>query len=247
MRIGGLARAAGAIALSLCGFAFVQPARADLAINVDKSRQQMTVSLNGERMFVWAVSTGAAGHDTPSGTFTPFRMEKDHFSKEWDDAPMPNSVFFTMKGHAIHGSSHVKALGTPASHGCVRLEPKNAALLFDLVKQEGMNKVRVSITGEIPNGVPQVARREAPAPVASGGGFFTRNFGNDRFFGDNNDRDVVGVLPPPPPPPNVRLRPGERLVREYRDGRTYYYRVPAPRRYGYADPYEPSPYPYYGR
>jgi hypothetical protein len=222
------------MALTLCPFAAVQPARAELSINVDKSSQRMTVALNGEQMFVWPVSTGAPGYDTPSGTFTPFRMEKDHFSKEWDDAPMPNSVFFTMKGHAIHGSTHLKAMGTPASHGCVRLEPKNAKLLFDLVKQEGMAKTRVTIGGETPGGAPAVARREAP-PVTTGYG---RNYGTDRLY--NNDDEVVSALPPPP------LR-GERLVREYRDGRTYYYRV-APRRYGYApNPYEPAPYPFYGR
>ncbi|MDO9413640.1 MAG: L,D-transpeptidase [Pseudolabrys sp.] len=210
-----------------------QPARADLAIHVDKSLQQMTVALNGEPLFVWPVSTGAAGHDTPSGTFTPFRLEKDHFSKEWDDAPMPHSVFFTRNGHAIHGSTHLKALGTPASHGCVRLEPKNAAVLFDLVKQEGLNKVRVSITGTIPSRqAPAVARREAPAQNS-----FSRVFNNDRFFGDD---DVVGSVPPP-----VRVQRGERLVREYRDGRTYYYRV-EPRRYGYGYDDRPS-YGLFGR
>ena len=117
--------------------AFTAPARADLLIHVDKSTQQMEVSLDGAPLFVWPVSTGAAGYDTPSGNFKPFRMEAEHFSKEWDDAPMPHSIFFTMKGHAIHGSNH-KSIGRPASHGCVRLAPKNAAILFDLVKQEAM-------------------------------------------------------------------------------------------------------------
>lgn len=219
------------LALALLALVSAQPALADLAINVDKSRQQMTVALNGETLFVWPVSTGAAGHDTPSGTFTPFRLEKDHFSKEWDDAPMPHSVFFTRNGHAIHGSTHLKAMGTPASHGCVRLEPKNAAVLFDLVKQEGLNKVRVSITGTIPSRqAPAVARREAPAPASAR---FQRGFSTDGFF---DDSEAVAAAPPPPP---VRLQRGERLVREYRDGRTYYYRV-EPRRYGYGYDDQPS-------
>ncbi len=130
------------------------------------------MALNGAELFIWPVSTGASGHDTPSGTFTPFRLEKDHFSKEWDDAPMPHSVFFTRKGHAIHGSNHLKAIGTPASHGCVRLEPKNAAVLFDLVKQEGLSNVRVSITGEIPSRSRRrrwrgARRRTTASPAAS--------------------------------------------------------------------------------
>jgi lipoprotein-anchoring transpeptidase ErfK/SrfK len=53
-----------------------------------------------------------------------------HFSKEWDDAPMPHSIFFTQRGHAIHGSYETPHLGTAASHGCVRLNPGNAAKLF---------------------------------------------------------------------------------------------------------------------
>ena len=76
----------------------------------------MIVTVDGDPRYVWPVSTGAFSYDTPSGQFKPFRMERDHFSREWDDAPMPHSIFFTQQGHAIHGSSHVKAIGTPASH-----------------------------------------------------------------------------------------------------------------------------------
>ena len=71
-------------------------------------------------IYDWPVSTGQRGYDTPAGVFKPFRMEKDHFSREWDEAPMPYSIFFTMDGHAIHGSFDIKRLGRPASHGCVR-------------------------------------------------------------------------------------------------------------------------------
>src|SRR6201987_2395056 len=107
----------GALLFSLSAL----PASARLLIEIDKSSQQMTVSRDGRELYVWPGSTGIARYDTPSGHYTPFRMEKDHFSREWDDAPMPNSIFFTQKGHAIHGSDHVRAIGRPASHGCVRL------------------------------------------------------------------------------------------------------------------------------
>jgi hypothetical protein len=190
--------------------AFSSAARAEMTIAIDKSRQQMTVALNGAELFVWPVSTGAPGYDTPSGTFTPFRMEKDHFSREWDDAPMPHSIFFTKKGHAIHGSNHIKAIGTPASHGCVRLEPKNAAVLFGLVKQEGMANVRVTLFGETPaaeEAVPQVARR---GNADTG---FERGFSVDSLLGDEA---AVAAAPSPPR--------RSRIVREYRNGRTYYYR-----------------------
>ena len=66
----------------------------------------MTVTVDGEPLYIWPVSTGVAGYDTPAGEFKPFRMERDHFSREWDDAPMPYSIFFTKQGHAIHGTNH---------------------------------------------------------------------------------------------------------------------------------------------
>jgi lipoprotein-anchoring transpeptidase ErfK/SrfK len=133
---------------AVAGFLAVTPASAEVVINVDKYSQRMTVSVDGVQRWRWPVSTGVRGHDTPSGSYTTFRMEKEHFSKEWDDAPMPHSIFFTMKGHAIHGSMHTKYLGRPASHGCVRIAPENAELLFKLVKKEGLLNTRVVLTGD---------------------------------------------------------------------------------------------------
>ena len=118
-----------------------------LIISINKGTQTMTVSLDGDTKYRWKVSTGARGYDTPSGNFRPFRMEREHFSKEWDDAPMPYSIFFTGEGHAVHGSYHVKSLGRRASHGCVRLHPDNAAKLFGLVQKTGMSNTRVVIRG----------------------------------------------------------------------------------------------------
>jgi len=120
---------------------------AALVIEVDKSAQTLTVSRDGETLHSWPVSTGKSGYATPSGNFTAFRMEAEHYSKEWDDAPMPHSVFFTKRGHAIHGSHEVKRLGSPASHGCVRLAPENAAKLFALVKAEGLSNTQVVLSG----------------------------------------------------------------------------------------------------
>jgi hypothetical protein len=122
-------------------------ANAEILIKVDKSAQRMTVSRDGEVLYNWPVSTGRTGYATPSGSYTTFRMEADHYSKEWDDAPMPHSIFFTKVGHAIHGSYDTKKLGTPASHGCVRISPAHAATLFTLVKQDGLANTKVVLTG----------------------------------------------------------------------------------------------------
>lgn len=211
MRIRHRARVWGAFC-ALALLAFAQPARAELSIAIDKSTQQMTVALNGAELFVWPVSTGIAGYDTPAGEFTPFRMERSHFSREWDDAPMPHSIFFTQNGHAIHGSNHVKAIGTPASHGCVRLEPKNARVLFGLVRQEGMKNTRVTLTGEAPASAPQVARR------------------GDGYDIMNDESDSVAAVPP-----------RRRVVRDYRGDRPRYFYFSErpyyhPPRYGNAPP-----------
>jgi hypothetical protein len=188
-------------------------ARADILIAIDKSAQQMVVSVDGDPRYVWPVSTGIRRYDTPAGSFKPFRMERDHFSREWDDAPMPHSIFFTQQGHAIHGSYH-KSIGAPASHGCVRLAPRNASILFDLVKQQGMSNTRVVLTGEIPSADELVARR-----------------------GRNDDDDEAAASVPAR---RQRSAPGWRDYQD--DSRSYYYRERpyiARRQYG-----PPLPFPF---
>lgn len=136
---------------------FSQSAYADLLIKIDKPAQRMTVTVNGEQLYEWPVSTGAGRYDTPSGTFKPFRMEIDHYSDEYDNAPMPYSIFFTQTGNAIHGTHEQRSLGRAVSHGCVRLSVKNAATLWALVKQEKMANTKVVLNGVIPGAAP-VAR-----------------------------------------------------------------------------------------
>lgn len=124
------------------------PASADIQITVDKAAQTLTVARDGAVLHKWPVSTGRVGRFTPDGSYQAFRMEKDHYSREFDDAPMPHSIFFTKRGHAIHGSLETGKLGRPASSGCVRLAPENAKVLFDLVKDEGVLKTKVTIAGD---------------------------------------------------------------------------------------------------
>ena len=127
------------------------PASAAILINIDKPSQTMTVSVNGETRYRWPVSTGATGYSTPTGNYSAFRMERMHYSDEWDGAGMPHSIFFTTRGHAIHGSNH-PGMGTPRSHGCVRLSLNNAETLFNLVEQHGMAGTKVVVAGADPSG-----------------------------------------------------------------------------------------------
>ncbi len=122
-------------------------AQAKVAITVDKDNQQMTVAVDGVETYRWPVSSGLPSYETPNGSFRTFRMEEDHYSKEFDDAPMPHAIFFTKIGHAIHGTDFVNRLGSPASHGCVRLSRDNAAKLFALVKEQGVLNTTVTLSG----------------------------------------------------------------------------------------------------
>ncbi len=123
------------------------PALANVGITINKDTQTMTVAVDGVAKYHWPVSTGIPSRETPNGTFKAFRMEADHFSKEFDDAPMPHSIFFTKIGHAIHGTMSEGRLGTPASHGCVRLSRANATTLYALVEQQGVLNTTVTLTG----------------------------------------------------------------------------------------------------
>src|SRR3981081_1980845 len=122
-------------------------AQAKVAITVDKNNQLMTVAVDGVERYHWPVSSGLPSYETPGGSYRTFRMEEDHFSKEFDDPPMPPSIFFTKIGHAIHGTDSVNRLGSPASHGCVRLSRANASTLYALVQTEGVLNTTVTLTG----------------------------------------------------------------------------------------------------
>ncbi len=117
-----------------------------IRIEIDKSTQRMTVTVDGEKRHVFKVSTGRQGFATPSGSFRVTLMKEMHYSRKYDNAPMPNSIFFTNNGHAIHGTTDLKNLGRTASHGCVRLAPKDAKTLYDLVKSTGMRTVTIQVS-----------------------------------------------------------------------------------------------------
>jgi hypothetical protein len=147
---------------------FAATAQAAILVSIDKSSQRMTVAVDGETRYVWPVSTGRPGYDTPNGTFKANRMDAEHLSQEWDNAPMPHTIFFDMHGHAIHGFFDVKNLGRPASHGCARLAPANAATLFALVQAQGMSQTTVVVSGHTPaRGGEEMARRRVPVQPAA--------------------------------------------------------------------------------
>lgn len=135
-------RALVAIALMTAGL--VPAAAASLVAEVSLSQQSLTVVYKGEALATFPVSTGRAGYRTPEGRFRPQRMYRDYYSQQYDGAPMPNAIFYD-RGYAIHGSWETGSLGRPASHGCVRLHPADAQMLFDLVLTVGSENTAVLV------------------------------------------------------------------------------------------------------
>ena len=135
------------LAAALAWLISIESAEARLDILVDKATQRMLVIQNGYMRYIWPVSTGRDETATPNGVYTPQRLERNWFSSAYYNSPMPYSIFFH-NGYAIHGSYAINQLGGPASHGCVRLHPHHAALLFDLVQQEGPDKTTIEVADE---------------------------------------------------------------------------------------------------
>jgi hypothetical protein len=150
------------LAAALASLISIESAEARLDILVDKATQRMLVIQNGYMRYIWPVSTGRDETATPNGVYAPQRLERNWFSSAYYNSPMPYSIFFH-NGYAIHGSYAINQLGGPASHGCVRLHPHHAALLFDLVQQEGPDKTTIEVADEARPNEPSLPGREIAA------------------------------------------------------------------------------------
>jgi len=127
------------IVLAVCG-----PAAANVIVHIDRSSQRMSVVVDGVPRYNWRISTARAGYITPPGSYHPEVLARRWFSKRYYNSPMPHSIFF-YRGYAIHGTYEISRLGGPASHGCVRLDPGNAAILYGLVEREGMGRTTIVV------------------------------------------------------------------------------------------------------
>ena len=133
------------------------PAPITLVLKADLGAQRLTVEENGKVRHVWPISSGRAGYATKTGTFRPQWASRMHYSRQYDLAPMPHAVFFN-NGAAFHATQAVGYLGRPASHGCIRLAPGNAAQLYKLVNKHGLYQTKVVVHGGSKEA--KVARRE---------------------------------------------------------------------------------------
>lgn len=129
----------------ICAFwGIAGSANAELVAKVDVSEQRMRVYLNGEHLYTWPVSTARRGKYTPRGSWKAKYLSKHHRSSRYNNAPMPYAIFYS--GHyAVHGTNQINRLGRPASAGCVRLHPDNAAVLFSMAQDVGLAQTRVIV------------------------------------------------------------------------------------------------------
>lgn len=118
---------------------------ANLVARISLSSQTMTVSQNGFVRYRWKVSTARKGYVTPEGSWSAKWLSRDHRSRKYDNAPMPYAVFFN-GGYAVHATFDLKRLGRPASHGCIRLHPENAAEFFALASEYGLKNTKIVVS-----------------------------------------------------------------------------------------------------
>lgn len=146
------------VGLSLLGLA---SAEAAVSVRVDIAAQRMSVTTSDGEVHNWAISSGRQGFRSPNGVYRPTRLEKNWYSRKYGGA-MPYAVFFR-GGYAIHGTTAVGALGRPASHGCIRLHPANAAKFFALVKKHGAAQTRIALNGAADESLSRFARASGGA------------------------------------------------------------------------------------
>ena len=150
-----------ALAVLMLAAMWVAPASATVNISVNLATQRMNVTTSSGESYNWAISSGRMGFVTPRGTYRPQSLRRMHYSSKYNNAPMPHSIFFH-KGWAIHGTSAVGDLGRPASHGCIRLAPGNAAKLFNMVQRQG---AVIAINGQPPH-MMNIAKKKTNTQLA---------------------------------------------------------------------------------
>jgi len=144
----------------------------------------MTVREYGNVVGSWPISSGRAEFRTPNGGFRPSWMAKMWYSRKYDDAPMPHSVFFN-GGIAMHATQAIGMLGRPASHGCIRQAPANAARSYALVQKHGLAHTRVTVRGTPRDSAPEMAERRLDAPRLARAAPIRRSFATSAYAGPN--------------------------------------------------------------
>ncbi|MGE3064661.1 MAG: L,D-transpeptidase [Hyphomicrobiaceae bacterium] len=187
MDLPALSLPSAAPAIAVAPAAKPAPPPVTLVLNADLTHQRLIVTVNGKVQHTWPISSGRYGYATPTGKFKPQWLARSWFSRQYDDAPMPYSVFFN-GGIAFHGTQSVSMLGRAASHGCVRLSVSHAKTLYGLVQKHGLAGTRITVSGKAKSAPPQVARRSRD-----------RYADDDRFYGRRGETRYLRAFNDPSP------------------------------------------------
>jgi L,D-transpeptidase catalytic domain len=108
--------------------------RGPVVVLVSLPQQTIHVYRNGILIGRSSISSGTKSNSTPPGVFNILEKKETHYSKSYNNAPMPNMQRLTWSGIAMHSG---QLPGYPASHGCIRLPYDFSALLFDATSKGG--------------------------------------------------------------------------------------------------------------
>ena len=137
--------ACAALAFLAVSFSAGSAMASSVVARVNIATQTMTVTEDGFVRYTWKVSTARPGYVTPVGHYTAKWASLNHRSHKYHNSPMPYAIFFN-GGYAVHATYDVKRLGSPASHGCVRLHPNDAAQFYALANEAGLSNTRIEIS-----------------------------------------------------------------------------------------------------
>lgn len=122
-------------------------------MRISLSKQRMYFYLNGQLSDTFKISTGNSKHPTPlmdrrpSGPmFLKYTSKKFPGGNYMGLGNMPYVVFIR-GGYAIHGTTkgNINFLGKRVSHGCIRLHPANGKIVYEHIKQVGIENTWVTI------------------------------------------------------------------------------------------------------
>ena len=160
-------------------FCLAAPAKAEVVVSISKSQQRLAVVVDGAETYRWPVSTGKRGYETPAGKFRPTRLERHWYSRQYELTPMPWAMFFH-RGYAVHATMEAYNLGHVASHGCVRLRPDNAAILYSLMRRQGLNNTKVVVmNGPLPLPPGPTTTTDAGTPETNAAEHFAKALRDD--------------------------------------------------------------------
>jgi len=173
-----------------------------LLVVVSIDDQMAYVYRNGVNIARSTVSTGKAGHDTPTGVFTILQRNIDHESSIYKGAKMPYMQRLTWGGIAMHAGN---LPGYPASHGCVRLPYEFSKKLYT-VTQNGSTVV-------VTNKAAKPSRSKLPASLLLAS---RAKPGSQRAVPNSDHKPVWNPHKSPSGPVSVLI--------SYKDATTYIYR-----------------------